>query len=385
MPPNDLRKQVLQNRIQNLQVSSDQQDEGQELEQRRQAIRTRLTNLLARSDASQRARNNCTERLPPITQQHSYTTTSNVPTKRVDLQHSRRARTAPTTEQPVTYDERVSRRRQARQRPTKSAHDKPREEERHVYRHKDYNYNHQESNEEYQPQPQAKPTPPPPREPSRPRPRSRHADQTIESVCGVLNQVIVENQKHLKARRRPPPLKIPTDTVRPFDQENTPRTPTCKDLYRFLYTFAYRTRMSHEPAVAMLAYIDRLIERTGLVLSSKNWKKILFSAVVVSQKYCDDESFFNSDYNKLYPELSLQEVNALERSFLALVDFDLSISPELYNKYQKHLQVLNNNELDLLAASPYPESSPSFTMPLLTQNVGNSRLVFSEVGSPKRM
>ncbi|KAL0246624.1 hypothetical protein GEMRC1_007835 [Eukaryota sp. GEM-RC1] len=165
----------------------------------------------------------------------------------------------------------------------------------------------------------------------------------------------------------------------------TPRTPAAKDLYRFLYTFAYRTRMSHEPAVAMLAYIDRLIERTGLVLSSKNWNKILFTTVLCSQKCWEDEFFYNSDYNKLYPELTLVEVNDLERSFLALIDFDLSVSPELYSKYQKHLQILYNNELDLMDASPYSPMSPSF-MPISTSPVSRpSRLMYNErASSPGR-
>ncbi|KAL0246388.1 hypothetical protein GEMRC1_007600 [Eukaryota sp. GEM-RC1] len=298
---------------------------------------------------------------------------------------SRRITSAPSRPNETTYNA-----REAPKRPTKSAHEYRRSENvKNVGEdNAQQNPQRQVSRPEHEdniPKPARRPSPPKDGKPTRQNSRARHNDQTIESVSGVLHQVIQENNKHLKARRRPPPLKIPDLDIVPFNEVETPRTPGAKDLYRFLYSFAYRTRMTHEPAVAMLAYIDRLIERTGLVLSSKNWKKILFTAVLCSQKCWEDESFYNSDYNKLYPELTIAEVNDLERSFLALIDFDLSISPELYSKYQKHLQLLYNNELDLMDASPYSPMSPS-VMPIFSSPVSHpSRLVYSErASSPRR-
>ncbi|KAL0209294.1 hypothetical protein RCL1_003552 [Eukaryota sp. TZLM3-RCL] len=410
MPNNDLRKHVLQSRINHFHLQSQRQPDTnvieENLEERRNAIRTRLTNLLARSEALKanikKPQAQPREKLPPISQNHFFTsnqpTRNEAPPREVPVANvSLHGVTKPVSRRPVTHHSRSSKSDNPPvvvQRKVKSAVPLPsidnnqRQYNRTSYSHTSYNQREQSKKCEekhvervqsrnYEPvQPQAKPKPPR---------NSRNYDQTIESVCGVLNQVIIENQRHLKNNRRPPPLKCPPEYVESFNEASTPGTPCSKDLYKFLFTFAYRTRMNHETAVAMLAYVDRLIEKSGLVLCSRNWKRVVFSAILLAQKYHEDESFFNSDYNKLFPELSLEEVIELERSFLALVDFDLSITPDLYSKYQKHLQILYNNELDLQDAVPYSPLSPSFMPELSSSPLPLSKLMYSEVpDSPVR-
>ena len=47
----------------------------------------------------------------------------------------------------------------------------------------------------------------------------------------------------------------------------------------------------------------------------------------------DDESFENAHFTKAFPDVSLKEINELERIFLGLLDYRLNINGSEYAKY----------------------------------------------------
>eukprot|EP00792_Barthelona_sp_PAP020_P010235 TRINITY_DN354_c0_g1_i1.p1 TRINITY_DN354_c0_g1~~TRINITY_DN354_c0_g1_i1.p1 ORF type:complete len:265 (+),score=56.72 TRINITY_DN354_c0_g1_i1:200-994(+) len=171
-------------------------------------------------------------------------------------------------------------------------------------------------------------------------------DKTVYAVCGVLSQVIKENQLHLERNHKPPLPKVSKKTLQMYEHTPT-KTPDTKTIYNFLNVMIYRTRLAHEPTIALLAYVDRLIEKTGLVLCNNNWKLVIFICLVLSQKVFDDLCYDNNDYRKLLPGVTLKQMNDLEIITLKLLDYDVLVSNSLYTKYYIHLQALFKNSLEL--------------------------------------
>jgi hypothetical protein len=98
---------------------------------------------------------------------------------------------------------------------------------------------------------------------------------------------------------------------------------------------------SPECLVLMLIYIDRLIQKNSLVLSSLNVHRIVITAVMIAAKFFDDQYFNNAYYAKV-GGMPCAEVNSLELEFLFSIKFSLHVSTEVYGKY---FEVLANHML----------------------------------------
>lgn len=73
-----------------------------------------------------------------------------------------------------------------------------------------------------------------------------------------------------------------------------------------------------------------------MVLTSLNVHRILITSVLISTKVFDDEFYKNAYYAKL-GGVSTSEMNSLELEFLSLVNFNLFVSTETFEKYQNEL------------------------------------------------
>jgi len=93
-----------------------------------------------------------------------------------------------------------------------------------------------------------------------------------------------------------------------------------------------------ECCVISLVYINRLIGVTGVPLTQSNWKPVSVSALVLAQKVWDDTPLINADFSILYPALTVKEINYLERKFLDLLEFKLTVSASLYAQYYFELR-----------------------------------------------
>lgn len=114
--------------------------------------------------------------------------------------------------------------------------------------------------------------------------------------------------------------------------------PTVKYIYSFLKQVFEVGQFNSECCVISLVYINRLIGVTGVPLTQSNWKPVSITALVLAQKVWDDTPLINADFSILYPALSVIEINFLERKFLGLLEFKLTVSPSLYAQYYFELR-----------------------------------------------
>ena len=77
-------------------------------------------------------------------------------------------------------------------------------------------------------------------------------------------------------------------------------------------------------------------KKKGITLNKDNIYRILFTAILVSIKYNEDVIYDNLYYAKI-AGLPVKEINYLERKFLEIINYDLFVSDELFQKYNEYL------------------------------------------------
>uniref|UniRef100_A0A6B2LFB4 Cyclin-like domain-containing protein n=1 Tax=Arcella intermedia TaxID=1963864 RepID=A0A6B2LFB4_9EUKA len=105
------------------------------------------------------------------------------------------------------------------------------------------------------------------------------------------------------------------------------------DIYNFLQLICHNHQIETDVAIMACGYIDRLINYTSSSFTFFNWRRILLAAILIADKVSEENQVWNVDFLRSLPDLSLGDLNTLERTFLFLIKFDLVISPSLYANY----------------------------------------------------
>lgn len=102
---------------------------------------------------------------------------------------------------------------------------------------------------------------------------------------------------------------------------------------------------SPECCIICLVYINRLIAFTDLPLQPTNWRPLVLCSLLVAQKVWDDRYLSNADFAFIYPFFVTDEINQLEKKFLELVQYNVTVKSALYAKYYFEMRALfTNNE-----------------------------------------
>jgi len=128
--------------------------------------------------------------------------------------------------------------------------------------------------------------------------------------------------------------------------------PAVKYIYQFLKQVFEVGQFNPECCVISLVYINRLIGVTGVPLTQSNWKPVSVSALVLAQKVWDDTPLINADFSILYPALTVKEINFLERKFLDLLEFKLTVSSSLYAQYYFELRSICEENAQTFSTKP---------------------------------
>ena len=94
--------------------------------------------------------------------------------------------------------------------------------------------------------------------------------------------------------------------------------------------------METSTLIMSLILIDRLCQKANLTLTYHNIHRIIFSAILISIKYNEDNYYDNKYYADI-AGVKLKELQLLEYNFISLLHFHLFIQDEIYEKYKKYL------------------------------------------------
>jgi Cyclin len=134
-------------------------------------------------------------------------------------------------------------------------------------------------------------------------------------------------------------VKVPGMLLEMFKQEfDDPqafvgRAPSETDIYNFCKNIIFRSKMEKECSIICLIYIERMIQKSGLYINEKNWKKLTLISLIIASKVWDDESYENIHFAKVFTKYPLREINSLERLFLNIIEYDVGIKKSEYARY----------------------------------------------------
>lgn len=124
-------------------------------------------------------------------------------------------------------------------------------------------------------------------------------------------------------------------------------------MYYYSKYVVISSKMEKEIPLMALIYIERLLTKCGILVNHWNWRRILLTTLIVASKIWDDDSLENVHFPKVMQDITIREVNGLEKIFLEFISFDLCIKGSDYAKYYFVLMSINKNQnISQLGKSP---------------------------------
>lgn len=181
-------------------------------------------------------------------------------------------------------------------------------------------------------------------------------DSTIcqPNLRSTLKCVALAIYFHIKHREVTPPrtMHIFEEKLHPISRDSYgadyfERSPEHRHIYRFLRLLFSAAQLTAEVAIITLVYLERLLTYGELDISAGNWRRMLLGSVMLASKVWDDQAVWNVDYCQILRDVTVDDMNNLERAYLEALQFNINIPASVYAKYYFHLRDLAEGHPDL--------------------------------------
>ncbi|CAL1597874.1 unnamed protein product [Knipowitschia caucasica] len=172
-------------------------------------------------------------------------------------------------------------------------------------------------------------------------------DSTVSqpNLKSTIKCVALAIYYHIKNRDSNRSLDIFDEKKHPLSREKVPDEysvvdPEHKLIYRFIRTLFSSAQLTAECAIVTLVYLERLLTYAEMDICPSNWKRIVLGAILLSSKVWDDQAVWNVDYCQILKDITVEDMNEMERHFLELLQFNINVPASVYAKYYFDLRSL---------------------------------------------
>jgi hypothetical protein len=131
--------------------------------------------------------------------------------------------------------------------------------------------------------------------------------------------------------------ELTTDSTDPNSEEIENNAKYDKlSLAQYLYYWTDKLNLNENLLLLMTMNLDKILESQKIILSEKNVENILYTCMIITQKFYEDDSFSDKDYSKL-KKVDIDELINMQIELLNLIDYSLLIDEADLSRYKKRM------------------------------------------------
>ena len=143
--------------------------------------------------------------------------------------------------------------------------------------------------------------------------------------------------------------ELTTDSTDPNSEEIENNAKYDKlSLAQYLYYWTDKLNLNENLLLLITMNLDKILESQKIILSEKNVENVLYTCMIITQKFYEDDSFSDKDYSKL-KKVDIDELINMQIELLNLIDYSLLIDEADLSRYKERMnQICQKNMLHLL-------------------------------------
>nr|CAG4640916.1 EOG090X07IC [Eulimnadia texana] len=172
-------------------------------------------------------------------------------------------------------------------------------------------------------------------------------DSTVSqpNLKNTIKCVTLAMYYHIKNRRSDRQIDIFDEKLHPLTKDPVSpeyyrHAPEHRHIYKFVRTMFNAAQLTAECAIIALVYLERLLTYAEMDITPANWKRVVLGSILLASKVWDDQAVWNVDYCQILKDVTVEDMNELERHFLEMLQFNINIPSSVYAKYYFDLRIL---------------------------------------------
>ena len=111
-----------------------------------------------------------------------------------------------------------------------------------------------------------------------------------------------------------------------------------------IYFWSDALKFDENLLILMTMNLDKILNSNLIILSEKNVENVIFTLMVITQKFHEDIIFTDKDYSKL-KKIECEDLINMQVELLDLIDYSLSVSEDEFKRYKNKMRRLCEKNL----------------------------------------